>query len=221
MARWCKRRVCASDLTDAVAMLRGPVDESGDRMVAVHEAGHAVAAVVLGVDTLLWVDQDKGMTRFTLSGHWDERVVLGRLRVLLAARAAEEVILGRTSTGCGIDLDDATSLAVAYHCAWGWGASGFVSVGKDRALLDPRVMEAVRGTLDAAYAAAVGLVRQHRAAVERVAEALQRRRYLDAAEVRALVAGPVAGPPRVRRSAPSMGPRIARIVGRKAPGPGV
>ena len=88
-------------------------------------------------------------------------------------------------------------------------------------MADPRVMKAVRGTIDAAYAAALDLVRPHRAAVERVAEALQRRRYLDAAEVRALVAGPVAGPPRIRRSAPSMGPRIARVVGRRPKGPTV
>ena len=74
MARWCKRRVCASDLTDAVALLRGPVDAADDRMISVHEAGHAVAAVVLGVDTLLWVDQDQGVTRLRLGG------ALGRAR---------------------------------------------------------------------------------------------------------------------------------------------
>ena len=216
VARWCGRRVCASDLTDAVALLRGPVDASEDRMVAVHEAGHAVSSVVLGVDELLWVDQDRGVTRLRLSGYWDESVVLGRLQTQLAARAAEEVVLGRTSTGCGMDLDDATGLAVAYHAAWGWGASGLVSVPRERALLDPRLMKEVRNTLDSAYAQARDLVRANRGPVERVAEALQRRRYLDAAEVRALVAGDVAPPPRVRRSAPSMGPAVRRVVGRGA-----
>ena len=185
-------------------------------MVAVHEAGHAVSSVVLGVDELLWVDQDRGVTRLRLSGYWDESVVLGRLQTQLAARAAEEVVLGRTSTGCGMDLDDATGLAVAYHAAWGWGASGLVSVPRERALLDPRLMKEVRNTLDSVYAQARDLVRANRGPVERVAEALQRRRYLDAAEVRALVAGDVAPPPRVRRSAPSMGPAVRRVVGRGA-----
>ena len=86
-------------------------------------------------------------------------------------------------------------------------------------MADPTVMVAVRATLDEAYAGALALVREHRGAVERVAEALRRRRYLDASEVVALVAGPVAGPPRVRRSAPSMGGRIVRTVGKRATGP--
>ena len=213
VARWCKRRVCASDLTDAVAILRGPVDAIGDRMVSVHEAGHAVACLVLDVDILRWVDQDQGVTRLTLAGHWNERIVLGRMVMQLAARAAEEVVIGHASTGCGLDLEDATSLAYAYHTAWGWGASGLLSVSKERALLDPRLAAAVRATLDEAYVRARDLVLTHRAAVERVAEALRRRRYLDASEVRALVSGPVAPPPRVRRSAPMMGGEVKRTVG--------
>ena len=221
VARWCKRRVCASDLTDAVAMLRGPVDAVGDRMVSVHEAGHAVACLVLGTDELRWVDQDRGLTRLTMVAHWDERIVLGRMVVQLAARAAEEVVIGHASTGCGLDLEDATSLAYAYHTAWGWGASGLLSVPKERALLDGRLAAAVRATLDESYVRARDLVLTHRAAIERVADALRRQRYLDASEVRALVDGPVAPPPRVRRSAPSMGGAVKRVVGGRATGPGV
>lgn len=184
-------------------------------MVAVHEAGHAVACLMLGGDELCWVDQDRGVTRISMAAHWDERIVQGRMVMQLAARAAEEVVIGHTSTGCGLDLEDATGLAYAYHTAWGWGASGLLSVPKERALLDARLAAAVRVTLDEAYVRARDLVLTHRAAVERVAEALQRRRYLDASEVRALVSGPVAGPPRVRRSAPSMGGAIKRVVGRR------
>ena len=50
LARWCKRKVCASDLTDAVAMQRLGRPPEQDRHTAVHEAAHAVAAVVVGVD---------------------------------------------------------------------------------------------------------------------------------------------------------------------------
>ncbi|RYC29007.1 AAA family ATPase [Lichenibacterium minor] len=213
VARWCKRRVCASDLTDAVAMLRGPVDAVGDRMVSIHEAGHAVACLVLGTDELLWVDQDRGLTRLTMAPHWDERIIVNRMVMQLAARAAEELVIGHASTGCGLDLEDATGLAYAYHTAWGWGASGLLSVSRERALLDPRLAAAVRATLDEAYVRAQDLVLTHRAAVERVADALRRRRYLDASEVRALVDGPVASTPRVRRSAPMMGGEIKRTVG--------
>ena len=87
-----------------------------------------------------------------------------------------------------------------------------MSESADVAVSDPRIREAVRATLDEAYAQAKELVTEHRSAIDRVADALVARRYLDAGEVRSLVAGPMPVTPEVRRSAPMMG-RVTRTVG--------
>ncbi len=218
IARWCKRRVCASDLTDVVTMERRPEHPDMARRVAVHEAGHAVAAVVLGIDALEAVDVDAGRTLLRQRPFSTQAEAEGRLTMMLAARAAEEVILGSSSSGCGQDLEDATALAGHMRASWGWGDAGLVSTDLQAARVDPRHAAAVRKALDAAYARAVDLATESRDAIERVAEALLRLRYLDGDEVRALVAGPVATAP-VRRSSPTMGGRVARQVGpRQAPG---
>ena len=115
----------------------------------------------------------------------------GRLVICLAARAAEELIVGAPTNGAGQDLHDATDLAMELHGTWGFGALGLVSVPREVAIHDRPLREAVRATLDEAYAKALDLVRAHRSAIKRVADALIARRFLDAGEVRALVAGPM------------------------------
>ena len=191
MARWCNRRVCASDLTDAVAMMRRGRDLEADVQTAVHEAGHAVAAVVLGIDRLTAVDLDAAKTTMSMRPYSTREVVEGRLVICLAARAAEELMTGAPTNGAGQDLHDATGLAMELHGTWGFGALGLVSVPREVAIHDRPLREAVRATLDHAYAKALDLVRTHRSAIKRVADALIARRFLDAGEVQALVAGPV------------------------------
>ncbi len=219
IARWCKRRVCASDLTDVVAMSRRPETADNARLVAVHEAAHAVAGVVLDADVLLRVDVDAGRTSYETRPFVSAAQVEARVCMMLAARAAEEVMIGAPTTGASQDLQDATVQAMAMHAGWGYGAAGLVHVPVEVAARDARIMTAVRVTLDAAYARAVALVTEHRAAIDRVAVALVRQRYLDAAEVRALVAGPVPVSAPVRRSAPCMSGKIKRTVGPRTPGP--
>ena len=221
IARWCGRRVCASDLTDVVAMGRADEVPETMRRIAVHEAGHAVAGVLLDADTLTCVDLDAGRTSYTRLSIDTPTALDRRLVMMLAARAAEQVLLGEVSTGCARDLEDATLLVSDMRATWGMGDAGLVSIATAATVHDPRHQAYVRRTLDAAYVRAVELMTDGRDAVERVAEALLRQRYLDADEVRALVAGPVAGPPRVRRTAPSMGGAIKRVVGRRGTGPNV
>ena len=190
VARWCGRRVCASDLTDVLDGQRRLEGAADRRLVCVHEAGHAVAGAVLHGDTLVSVDADAGVTLFRSVTYASPRVIGARLTMMLSARAAEEVLLGEVTTGAQQDLKDATAVATAMHGAWGMGSYGLVHVPPEVAARDAAMVRAVRTTLDEAYARALDLVREYRPAIERVAEALAARRYLDAAEVRALVHPP-------------------------------
>ena len=213
MARWCNRRVCAADLTDVVALHRGPRNPVVDRQTATHEAAHAVATIVLGVDTLKWVDLDMCRTTTLQPVFVTVPQIVARLTSTLAGRAAEDVLLGAVTSGAAMDLHDATALAMDMHGTWGMGGLGLVSVARETALLDRPLRDAVRVTLDEAYTRACDLVHEHQAAIYRVTDALVARRYLDAGEVKALVAGPMPKSVPVRRSAPSMGGRVTRQVG--------
>jgi cell division protease FtsH len=110
------------------------------------------------------------------SGHVYASDVHQWLVVVLAGRAAEEVVLGAPSAGAGgsadSDLAGATKLAVTAAATLGLdSASGLVWFGVPDAvnlpwmLVDDLALAArVRATLDAAYADALALVRRRRAA---------------------------------------------------------
>jgi cell division protease FtsH len=123
------------ELDEAVQrVLAGPKRSSGAlspeerRMVAVHEAGHAVVAAALGRD----VDRVSVVRRGTGLGHAamakDDRVLLrrsellGRMACALAGKAAEELVYGETSTGSEADIEAATGLARDMAARWGMSA---------------------------------------------------------------------------------------------------
>jgi cell division protease FtsH len=91
------------------------------RIVAYHEAGHAIVATVLpGLDPvhkISIVQRGFGALGYTLQLPLEERYLMtlpelkSRMAVLLAGRASEEVALGEISTGAQDDLVRATDLA--------------------------------------------------------------------------------------------------------------
>ncbi|MDP9101239.1 MAG: ATP-dependent zinc metalloprotease FtsH [Actinomycetota bacterium] len=129
-------RIGQDELDEAVQrVLAGPkrsqgaLSEDERRMVAIHEAGHAVVAASLGTD----VDRVSVVRRGTGLGHAalvrDDRVFLRRSELLdrmataLAGKVAEEVVYGETSTGGEGDIEAATDLARDMAGRWGMSAA--------------------------------------------------------------------------------------------------
>ena len=204
------RRVTPNDLVSVLtarrlAALREFGAEEHDRRVAVHEAAHAIALLRAPSERLSHVDLDGAMT----FGEKRLSMTLGqaeaRLVVLLAGLAAEQVLLGGHTSGVSTDLIDATNLAASAHVLWGMGERGLRAMSVGDAATDPVVLDAVDAILRAAHARAVALVTESREAVIRLAERLQAERYLDGAEVRAIVDGP----------RPATGDRAAKTTGRR------
>lgn len=98
------------------------------------------------------VDLDACRTRLLRSILSTKAQIEARLTVCLAGRAAEETMLGAPTTGASQDLLDATTLAMELHGTWGFGAMGLVSFSREAALHDRALRDAVRETLDVAYA---------------------------------------------------------------------
>ncbi|MFT8242417.1 hypothetical protein [Roseomonas sp. BN140053] len=120
------------------------------------------------------------------------------LVALLAGRAAEEVVLGDAGAGCGgpagSDLARATLLAASAELAWGLGELVTWRGDPDAESLpllltaNPVAAARVEARLQAALAAARGMLRQARPELDAVAEALVHRETLSGDEVEAIVA---------------------------------
>lgn len=128
------------------------------------------------------------------------REIAGRLRMLLAGRAAEEVVFGHVSTGAGgnatSDLAQATMLAASALHAYGLGdgVDGLLWRGlptpdiiSTALALRPDLSESVSAMLADAYAEAKDLIYRHRDELEAIARLLVERETVDGKEIEALV----------------------------------
>jgi len=194
-----------ADLSAAIARLRPPLPPALRRRVALHEAGHAIAAQVTGHGrpTLLALHGGGGEAMTTLSdlsGRRDE--IAARLVCLMAGRAAEVLVLGDPTAGAGgpagSDLARATRLAAALEGAFGLGAATIWldEPGRlDRLVQrDPDLRARVQAHLDAAEAAALRLLATHRPRLEALADALAARGLLHGPDLAALLGDIAAGP---------------------------
>ena len=99
------------------------------KRVAYHEMGHALAAAGLKttdpVEKISIIPRSIGALGYTLQRPTDDRFLItatelrDRMTVLLAGRAAEEIIFGEVSTGASDDLAKATDIARQYVTRFG------------------------------------------------------------------------------------------------------
>lgn len=149
--------------------------------MAVHEAGHAVARLCLGLGTLemITIEAAEGGAitwRFDRLDDQTEDLLTSVLVATLAGRAAEEEFIGSVaaSSGGGPEFSDlalATDLAFQMEAKLGFGRKRplLYRATSEPALLlalDADLQESVDVRLETAHAAARKLVRSHRDAIE-------------------------------------------------------
>jgi cell division protease FtsH len=171
---------------------RRVVTEKEKRILAYHEAGHAVMSHLMGdvrpvqKVTIVSRGQALGYT-FNLPSedrylHTREELV-DELKIFLAGRAAEQVVFGRVTNGAANDLERATAIARAMVFEWGMGeeVSSRTMRADNYALSEEakrlRDVEQSRLT-DEAYEEAVRLLGKHRGLLDRIAVALLERETL-------------------------------------------
>lgn len=170
-------------LAEASPALTGPLR----RRFAVHEAGHAIVAMVLGLGTVdsITIDATGGTThvRRDPMRDQDEQYFLDELTMTMAGRAAEAEFLRSVGAGSGglsdSDLDHATRLAAAMEGSLGYGATHpllFMSeeVLRIRLLNDREFAQRVHQRIEAAEARARDMIRYERQAVAELADRLGR-----------------------------------------------
>jgi cell division protease FtsH len=180
------------------------LDEQERRLVAVHEAGHALCASVMpAADPVhaATIVPHGGALGMVMRLPEKERlcVPMDRLRadlvVAMGGRAAEEAVFGRerVTTGAAADISFATDLARRMVAEWGMGpALRMVRIDVREGDLPAEAQAEVARIVEEAYDCASAIMRDRRAALDALAGALLDRETLDGAEVRRLVvaAGP-------------------------------
>ncbi len=191
------------------------ISDAEKRVTAVHEAGHALLAVLLphadpihkvtiiprgmalGLTQQLPADEKHNYSRDYLND---------QIAILLGGRIAEEITMDSLTTGAGNDLERATELARRMVCEWGMSdAMGPLTFGKkeeqiflgreiaqhqdyseDTAL---KIDQEVKRFVTSNYERSRTLLDQHKQTLSRMADELLAREVLDAEQVKRLVAG--------------------------------
>lgn len=218
-ARDDRAGVASADLDFAVARVYGGIErplqvmqETEREVLAVHEAGHAVVSWFLkSAERVLQVSI---LPRANAAGGYTQRMprerhlhstddLLDRLCMMLAGRAAEQVLLQQTTTSAHDDMKKVTELAYKLVCQFGMDArlgvmqyphpvprnAGRKKIADKTALeIDTEVDRIVRD----AFSRAKALIAEHRAHVDAVAKRLLAQGSLTETDLVALL-GPRAG----------------------------
>jgi len=144
-ARRRKKSVQPIDLDDAREKIsfgrerRRVMDEEDRKIIAYHEAGHAIIQAVVD-DGLLPIHkvtiiprgQSLGSTMFTPKKdilNQSKRRVLNQVCCAMGGRAAEEIEIGDITSGAAGDIRMATNIARSMVCDWGMSDLGMISFG--------------------------------------------------------------------------------------------
>jgi len=181
---------------------RRVVTEKEKRILAYHEAGHAVMSHLTGdflpVQKVTIVARGQALG-YTLNLPAEDRYLhtkeelVDLMKVFLGGRAAEQVVFGRVTNGAANDLEKVTGLARSM--VFEYGMSEVVTSRTMRAdnyaLSEEtkRLRDSEQALLtDHAFAEAVRLLTKHRASLDRVAGALLEKETLVRDEIEALLA---------------------------------
>jgi cell division protease FtsH len=191
------------------------ISEEEKKVTAIHEAGHALLAVVLPhADpihkvTIIPRGMALGVTMQLPEGdkfNYTRDYLNDQIAILLGGRLAEELTSGGMTTGAGNDLERSTELARKMVCEWGMSdAMGPLTFGKkeeqiflgreiaqhqdyseDTAI---RIDHEIKRFVTSNYERAKTLLQEHRVALDKIAEELLAREVLDADQVRKIVSG--------------------------------
>jgi cell division protease FtsH len=206
VARRAGRPVSVDDI---LTVLPAPKRIAGDerRMIALHEAGHAVVGVRLGVGTLNTVavpweahaSQPLGFAQFQFEAGlpMERQSRLDHIAMTLGGRAAEEEILGTAFDGAGAaegaDLHRASDLATVMELQLGMGEGlayfNLKSIEqRDRVRQSNRdVVARVERVLRQEMERSREIVRLFRPAIERIADILIVEAIIEGDEVRRIV----------------------------------
>lgn len=214
-ARKNKTKIEMSDMLEALEkVIAGPerksrlITEKEKRILAYHESGHALASKLLGVREVTKVTIiPRGLALgYTLNLPQEDKYLMSRqelmdeMTVMLAGRAAEEIVFGEMTTGSQNDLERVTELARRMVCEFGMSErlgpvtlgrkAGPIFLGRD-IVEDRNYSEAVASEIDKevrriveeCYERAKRLLQENRDLLDAMANRLLEKETIDGEEL--------------------------------------
>jgi cell division protease FtsH len=181
---------------------RRVVSEKEKRILAYHEAGHALMSYLMGdalpVHKVTIVSRGQALG-YTLNLPTEDRYLhtkeelVDMMTVFLAGRAAEQVVFGRVTNGAANDLEKATGLARSMVFEYGMGESvSSRTMRADNYALSEetkRLRDAEQARLtDEAFEEAIRLLTEYRVDLDRLSAALLEKETLNKEELDELLA---------------------------------
>jgi len=208
-----------NDATDrVVAGLQGRAlpDNASKKLVAYHEAGHALVGTLLAYSdpvnkvTLVPRGQAKGLTWFTPGE--DQSLVStnmfkARIATALGGRAAEQLVFGeaQVTSGAGGDLQQVEGMARAMVTQFGMSDVGSMTfspgnfMGPDYSEdVSSKIDDAIRTISDQAYLTALKVLMENRACLDKIADELVEQETLSGEKLRDMIAKYTAIPDKLR-----------------------
>jgi cell division protease FtsH len=214
-ARKNKTKIEMSDLLEALEkVIAGPerksrlITEKEKRILAYHESGHALVSKLLKVREVTKVTIiPRGLALgYTLNLPQEDRYLMTRkelldeMTVMLAGRAAEEVVFGEVTTGAQNDLERVTELARKMVCEFGMSERlGPVTLGRKagpiflgRDIVEDRnysetvaseIDKEVRRIVEECYERAKRLLQENRHLLDAIANRLLEKETIDGEEL--------------------------------------
>jgi cell division protease FtsH len=172
------------------------------RVIAYHEAGHALVAELLPstppTHKISIIARGEALG-YTLHLPEEDRYLrskpelIDRMKLLLGGYVAEQIVFDQTTTGAASDLSRVVKISRAMIEEYGMGTSLFLASGSGSEALTSEATlhrrdEEQQGLVDEAFFEARVLISENRALLDRLAEALLSKETLDRSEIEALVA---------------------------------
>ncbi|MGB0370111.1 MAG: ATP-dependent zinc metalloprotease FtsH [Opitutales bacterium] len=203
-ARGNKKEVTHQEIDEAREKIafgrerRKLMDEEDRRIIAWHEAGHAIVSAaindkVLPVHkvTIIPRGQSLGSVSYIPSKdilNQSKRRMVDQMCTAMGGRAAEEIVIGDITSGASADIRAATKIARSMVCDWGMSDLGPVAYGEnqDHVFLGKEISrnqnyseetarkidKAIYDLVEGQHERAVAILTEHRKALDTLAESL-------------------------------------------------
>ncbi|MDX5608252.1 ATP-dependent metallopeptidase FtsH/Yme1/Tma family protein [Clostridioides difficile] len=134
--------------------------EKEKKIVAYHEAGHALVSDIVGICPIQKISiVPRGQALgYVLQFPDEDRYIytkdelIGKIKILLAGKASEELIFNHKSTGAKDDLKKVTEIANQMVCEYGMSNLGFMTIdGNDKTFLCDKVQKEANRIVEVCY----------------------------------------------------------------------